>query len=181
MEYSIAKSNVECYKMRLVKGGSLYWADITIDASGTTGRIQIASDYGSWQYYWGACGKPFKQFLLSLNMSYMADKFGADKHFDPDATIRAFKEQVIEYRRQENITAENARTIYKEIILLTHCVFENDFIRVLSDCDELMLFFDYMPPIQRDYHPLFKRFWEDCWPAFCEQLKRETELIPTKQ
>ena len=53
LELTVTKSTVEVYKIR---SNEFAWADITIDASGNKGRISIASDYGSWQNYWGACG-----------------------------------------------------------------------------------------------------------------------------
>lgn len=47
----IEKTQIELYKVRL--DGGQGWADISIDAKEKSGRIQIASDWGAWQYYWG--------------------------------------------------------------------------------------------------------------------------------
>ena len=85
---TIEKTTVECYRLRHSSG---MWADITIDANKETGRIQIASDYGSWQNYWGSCGKPFKLFLQSLDKYYVAGKFGASKWFDAVKTVAEYR------------------------------------------------------------------------------------------
>ncbi len=98
-QYTFTKTIVECYKFRNPAGG---YADITIDAIGTTGRISIASDWGDYQYYWSACGKPFKEFLSQLGIDYLAGKFGANKFFDLDTTIRLYKEQVRENFRKDD-------------------------------------------------------------------------------
>ena len=44
----ITKKVVECYHLRGVNQSS-GWADITIDAAGSRGRVSISSDYGSYQ------------------------------------------------------------------------------------------------------------------------------------
>ena len=78
-KFTTTRSTVECYKIRSDRG---LWADITIDANGKAGRVQIASDYGSWENYWGACGSEFKEFLCGLDIDYAAGKFGESKWFD---------------------------------------------------------------------------------------------------
>jgi hypothetical protein len=106
LKYIIEKAQCEVYMLRLRKGGG-YWADITLHCHNNAGCIQIASDYGRWQYYWGACGCPFKEFLTELNdMEYVASKFGA-KNMDDNTT------------------------------------------------------------------PQFKRFWDEVWPEFINELKNE--------
>lgn len=86
--YAVTKTHVECYKLRRPGTGD-GWADITLDVNGNAGRIQIASDYGSWEHYWGSCGCPFKEFLINLSkdIHYAAGKFGEGKWFDQEATM----------------------------------------------------------------------------------------------
>ena len=75
-KYTVTKSTCEVYKLRHECG--MYWADITLDCASKSGRIQIASDYGSWQNFWSCCGCSFKEFLTRLDMQYTAGKFGAE-------------------------------------------------------------------------------------------------------
>ena len=173
--FSLAKSTVELYKIRHASG--CYWADITIDANGHTGRISIASDYGSWQNYWGACGSDFKDFLGRLNEDYVANKFDVKEQVDVEATVKLWKSEVINYRRQEDITQEQARDIWdevEELALYSHNELESemkasayliDFLREWSDTDW----------IERRTDPRFGRFWKEIWPVLLAEFAREKE------
>jgi hypothetical protein len=113
-KYTIEKSQCEVYILRR-REGSEYWADITVHCNNNAGRIQIASDYGSWQNYWGHCACPFKEFLIKLSrdMDYAATKFRA-KGDDDNAT------------------------------------------------------------------PQFKMFWNEVWPEFINELKKENKISQHK-
>lgn len=176
-EYTITKSQVECYKLRHESG--LYWADINVDANENKGRIQIASDFGSYQYYWGACGCSFKEFLIKIGIDYAAAKFGEDKWFDFDETIKSYKKTLIQYRREENITTEDAREIYDEIKELEEeCPYrENDFVVIIQGKEKLMKFFEWTPSLCYEISPQFKNFWNMVWPVFIEKLNEEISVV----
>lgn len=171
-KFSMIKTVVECYKIRHNSG--MYWADITIDGNHkNSGRIQIASDYGDWQYYWGACGESFKEFLIHLNIDYVAGKFGEDHWVDVDKTIKMYKNYVLESRRKEYFTAEFARIIYDEI---TYASDAND--GQLADvihtyCPTLLREFDYCPDLCYSISPLFRKFWDELWSILIETFKKE--------
>lgn len=175
-KYTIEKSQVECYKIRHPSG--MYWADISIDTKpgARSGRIQIASDYGDYQYYWGACGPSFKQFLTKINMDYAAGKFGADHWIDVDKTIKVYKKHVIEQRKSEDLTSEQARNLWDQIeSLYDDAPYGNDshFYAILSQKDDLLDLFSHHPDIYRDVTPQFRTFWNTCWQVFLNQLKEE--------
>lgn len=179
-EFSIAKSTVECYKIRHSSG--MYWADITIDTApgSRQGRIQIASDYGDYQYYWGACGNSFKEFLTKLGIDYAASKFGADRWIDIDATVKSFKIDVIRNYRDYTLTKQEARELFDEIKELEeNCCggYDNDFNHYISNSDKLIEFYDYHPSAVHDITPQFKKFWNTCWQVFLNQIKSE-ETVP---
>ncbi|RPD45477.1 hypothetical protein DNI29_19035 [Hymenobacter sediminis] len=180
MDFKVTKSTVELYKFRHESG--CYWADITIDACGTTGRINISSDYGNWSNYWGACGCPFKQFLSQIGYDYAASKFGVEEWVDVDGTLRFYKELLVSYRRDETLAAEEARDIYNEINSLRS---ENrhTLVQEVTGSAYLMKFlnrmcgmpeFIYMPS------PQFKDFWKNIWPALLAEFKREAALVPAE-
>lgn len=173
--FSASKTTVECYKIRHKSG--MYWADITIDAGEKGGRIMIASDFGTWQNYWSSPGDSFKQFLMSLNMEYVADKFGADRHFDQAATLCGYRARILEIRKQEGLTAEHARKLFDQCKGLEDYTHENEFCMELRGSHELMRFFDHCPDLSRDTTPGFKRFWKSVWPAFLDMLKEELKTI----
>lgn len=169
MNVSIEKALVECYRIRFT--GEFDWADITLDAglNGHSGRIQIASDYGSWENYWGACGSSFKQFLISLNIEYAAGKFGAGRWFDHDKTIEKLREAIEncdesdEVKEQMNLDLDN----------LEGCEDEGQFEALAYSSPVLHKLWDTGPEIVTDINPSFKRFWEKIWLCFVEKLKKE--------
>lgn len=166
VKYRISKSNVECYKIRC---DSFYWADINIDASGNTGRIQIASDFGDWQYYWGSCGCPFKEFLAGLNIDYVAGKFGANKWFDLDGTIKSLKETIKYFRPDKELKSE----LMGEIKNLENSSGENEFVHIMHDCDRIMEMTNHCPDMVYGISPGFKRFWKEIWPVFIKEIQKE--------
>lgn len=176
-EFSLSKTTVECYKIRHKTG--MYWADITVDAQEKGGRIQIASDYGDWQNYWPVPGSEFKLFLMGLDMDYLSGKLGAHKHFDHQATIKAFKIAICEYRRNDNIRADRAREIFDQIKALEDSPYRDEFMIDITGMGRLMEFFDWSPDFHYTHAPGFKQFWKYVWPVFVAELKAELESIPS--
>ena len=178
-EYTITKSTVESYKIRHPSG--MYWADITVDGEDRQVRIQIASDWGDYQYYWGACGPGFKVFLQEIDMYYAAGKFGADRWFDHDKTITNWKNNVIEYRRQGDLEEAEARDIYDEIKELEEeGDYNNDqmFISHAMTKDAMVEFFDCdgLCSVVYDITPQFRKFWATAWQVFLQELARTEEI-----
>jgi len=168
--YTVEKGTVEIYRIRTKSSG---WADITIDANGSKGRISIASDYGRWSNYWGACGDSFKTFLAKVNMEYVADKFDEDRWFDHEATLLSYKREIIELRRDYTLSAKTSRDLWDELKTLDYCTREEEFCMELARCNELMMFFNHCPEIVRDVSPIFKMFWKEIWPILLGEFKNE--------
>jgi len=173
--YSITKSTVECYKIRHTK--TFYWADITVDHNGGKGRISIASDFGDYQYYWGACGDSFKDFLCKIGIDYAASKFGADRWFDLEGTIRMYKSQILNDRRIDCIEEKQAREIFNAIKEIEeNCGHSIDsFQYEAQQRDVFMRHWDYCPDVHYGISPQFRNFWKEIWPVFIQELK--TELL----
>jgi hypothetical protein len=174
-QFTITKSHVESYKVRHSTG--MYWADITIDSNDCKGRIQIASDFGDYQYYWGACGSPFKEFLLRIGIHYAAAKFGTDRWFDSDKTISDYKHAIRESRQCQSISREEARELYDELKNLADCIHEHEFVHIMWEQRKLMNFFDNCPDLSRDISPQFKTFWKHVWPVFLNELRNELSPV----
>lgn len=169
---SITKNSVECYKIRHQSGS--YWADITIDSKGTTGRLQIASDYGSWQYYWGACGCPFKEFLTQLDIGYVAGKFGESKWFDAEKTAAFYRQTIVKNRREGDLTGAEARAMYDEVKFIEEINNECEFYHAMqADCPNIMKYFNYCPDSITTISPSFRMFWDNIWQYFINELKKE--------
>ncbi len=173
-KFTIEKSTIECYKIR--SSNSSYWADIAIDHNGGSGRISISSDYGDWTNFWGAAGRDFKDFLTGLDMHYCAGKFGVDREFDPDATIEMYKKQIIELRKMDDMSAEVARSLYDNFKGLEDCSDEHIFIDRIFGFEHADGFlYDGCPETIKIVKPMFKRFWDEMWPIFIAELKKEAE------
>ncbi|NDW19455.1 hypothetical protein D0T53_11120 [Dysgonomonas sp. 216] len=153
----------------------MYWADITLAYEGNTGRIQIASDYGSWQNYWGACGSSFKVFLTKLEMEYTATKFGADDWFDLDATLKSMRSQIKYHQKEWGLSKADAKELFDEVDSLEDCSSVHEYHhKVWNDCDKLYSFFDAADfTCTKDVTPQFKRFWVEAWSVFINQIKEE--------
>lgn len=166
---TITKSEVTCYKMRYP--GHDYWADITLDVNKEVpgGRISIASDYGNWTYYWGAPGDNFKLFLSRLNIQYAAGKFGSDKWFDHEKTMKLLKETV----KEHEFDTKKAKAVVDELKLLGDASNQHEYVSYMSDCDVIMNMFDHCPPIETSIDPQFKNFWDKFFVNFQSIMKQE--------
>lgn len=171
-KYTITKSQIELYKIR--HESSMYWADITLDYLDGKGRIQIASDYGSWQNYWGA-GSSFKEFLTKLDIYYAAGKFGADGWFDLDATLSSLRNDIKEAVKNKELSKAESKELLQEVESLEQCSSVHEYYdMVYRDSDKLTTFFDAASfPCVKDITPQFKRFWNEAWAVFIELLKQE--------
>ncbi len=172
--FNVTKSAVECYKFN---SKERYWAHITIDAKGNSGRIQISSDFGNWSYAGGACGEPFKKFLAGLDQDYVARNFGANKFFDAEATIQAYKDQAALYGVMTPIYRETMAEITR---LAEKATYRENFIIHLSteDGEFIMKMYDGTPEMCYTLDPGFKNFWEMIWPLLLEEFKKEE--VPTE-
>jgi len=164
-EYRISKSTIEAFKIR---SNEMYWADINIDANGTQGRIQIASDFGNWQNFWGACGTSFYEFLAKLNIDYFAGKVGANKWFDLDKTIKYLEERIEDCAEDKS----HKKTLLKELSELKNISGEGEFIYQVQKCEEIMIMENYTPDMTYSIEPGFKRFWNEIWPVFINEISK---------
>lgn len=81
--FSLQKDTAEYYKINSDNG---FYATIAVKDGGSCGRIMVASDYIDFTLFFGACGKPFKEFLCGLGEEYVARKltfFDFETGIDP--------------------------------------------------------------------------------------------------
>lgn len=177
-DYTVRKGTSEYYQVRHKTG--MYWANISIVCYEKAGEIQIRSDFGDWSFYWGSCGSSFKEFLQRLDIGYVARKFGEDSYFDFDKTISWYKQDLIEFRREESISAEKAREIYDQIKEAEDEGFteRNAFqTRIYSSMESLSSYLmDGDMGVIEIISPRFNNFWDGPWKKFMEQLKEETKI-----
>jgi len=174
-EYNVKKSQATVYQFR-EKGTGFNWADITITEGETRGfRIQIASDYGDWQYFWGAPGGGWRKFLTTITKEYVADKFGEDEEFNLEATLKSIRSCVAEDLEEGNIEPDYHKELLEEIETLENdCGDHKDsfYHLVYSECPKLE---ELQPNTVTKISHLFERFWNEVWQEFKMILTNELE------
>jgi len=157
------------------------YAIICIDPRGI---LLVESSYGSFNYWWGAAGSDFKQFLTELNPDYFFGKVRQgqqDHYFDRDETEKRIKERILEERRNKDISKDFARECWNDLHEDIREFYGDDkgtcnlFVSDLMDTYSLSkLFDDYdSVPIVTGFPRECHHFWENVWCPFIEMLKDE--------
>lgn len=180
-EFSITKSLCEIYKIRHESG--MYWANVTLDYDGEKGRVQIASDYGTWSNYWGSCGCSFKEFLTRIDMYYFAEKVNESEWFDSDATLEVIKKDINKRFASKELNGRGRNNLYERIesIMCDHSRDKTAYMYSMYYDNLFSVFYEPSDiPCITDVSPQFKQFFEGPWQAFIQELKNEL-LIPNTQ
>ena len=176
-------NNIEVYKFREVSDTHL-WANIYVDVADSdnngAGTILIRSDYGSWDFFWGTCGSPFKKFLAEVGKDYLIRKLNGpnkefrqhewqidarrivDEYFDEcdpeDEEKEGANEELDEIDRNCNFHSSEAMYAY----ISGNCPYLSD---VFSNSGEY--------PNGNFVSRQLEMFVEQIWPVFVEELKKE--------
>lgn len=181
METTITKTKTETYTLR---GKGSLWAKINLDCGKESVNVMISSDYGEFNYYWGACGTDPKKFLANLNWHYCMKKLmgGTDNLYIPDfnSRLKSFKKLIIESRKEQSITKEYAREAWKEMLsIFDYCGNSNDvyFSKVMDSSEFANIIYDFEAiPEDTRVKPVVNHFWENVWLPFVGELKKELEV-----
>jgi len=171
-QYDITTKPATLYQIRPKKGSG--WANITIyehQSKLNGGDLSIQSDWGDWQYRWNNCGESFKEFLCGINLDYMAGKFGVDKHFDFEATVRNWRQQV-----DDNEDYWDDDTFILRVRMDINSIepsTKDGVIHQVYNCNALMDFHGGTPDLCYVIQPQFLTFWNGIWQGFIEHLKEE--------
>lgn len=174
-------NNVQCYQLRELEHGC--WADIYMSANGNTGTLFIQSDYGSWDYFWGSCGKPFKEFLVGLDRGYLLTKLNSGKelYFDCDLYIKNLRKELDKLYLNSEIEPQEHDDALWEIseYLEDYSTKESICSAFYSDCKVLSKIFPdgFSTSSATDFHPLMYRFYEEAWVPFVQLLKEELKEV----
>jgi hypothetical protein len=186
-EYKVTKSTTERYSIRLKDGWT--WAIINISEDGD---FNVISDYGNYSYAWRSFGDNFKKFLVDIcgrckesPMSYLYDKLHnheQSKNVDIDATISNWKGHLFEKRRNRDITEEQARVEYDQLISFedsigTECSQDYLYMWFSHEYSGDIFDFDYIGyDIVHTYDRQCEAFCREIAPVFAEILKEEITL-----
>ena len=182
MSMTVTKSTSELYQVRSGKG-SLSWGDITLSLGNTSVSVTATSDYGTFDHRWTHCGGEPKQFLCGLDFQYTMKKLtnGGLYVADTEAYGNEIKERIIEARKDDCISKEDARTAWDEMLsiyeeydggdLFFHALYDHEFFTVIFGDYEAL-------PSAEKYCNRAVDFWGDVWVPFIDSLKEELKNAP---
>ncbi|WP_339118922.1 hypothetical protein [Halomonas sp. BMC6] len=152
------------------------------------GTIQISGDFGPWSHTWTHVGDgSFIDFLGKLNFDYAMNKLlGCDDLyvFDAEQTINGIRKTVLERRRENELTAEQAREYWDELANIDATT-EREFFDSLNDISWYGGRGDFVSLTSALYDddisqmPILTSpkgntlyFWENLWPIVLVELRK---------
>jgi len=133
--------------------------------------LTVQSSFGTWGYNWGILGVSIHDFLAKLFPRYVASKFGVPNDFDTAKFIREIKDTIIGLRREDDLSASEARTAWDAVV---DC----------GDIDSKEVIWTFLvseaPDFYIDFEMLnagdvsnrqFSQFWRMFWNPFIEAVK----------
>lgn len=181
----INKKTTQIYQLRKFKESNI-WADICLDenSDGSGGALMIRSDYGSWDYYWGSCGRPLKEFICGIGIDYLMNKLGSRNEFDYDRWESEAKERIKYALQEKDIDNKKCDELMQELEDLSREGFRNEdalYVYLRESDKKLFSFFcdNESFPNGKDYPSGLKLFIENIWKPFIQELKKEIQLTET--
>ena len=176
-EFTCKKSTVEKYDIRWNRGE---WAIFTIDNS--CGGMTCHSSYGDWNYSWPRHGREsFKHFILELekDWQYLLRKV-AKPVFDFDESVKRWKRNFLEMRRDGSCTKEEARNAYDVVKSLEiedagYCaaILNESYAIHEADPD----FWELLDGV-KVFSNSDIAFAKEIWPMLCKVLREELKEAP---
>jgi len=172
--FTVDKTNVESYQIRSKYGGGV----VIVEYIGKTVRVTASGEFGSYGYWWTAPGDDQKMFLISLDQQYAMEKLSNYDIYeqDVDEYPKQVKEQIIDARRQGNLTQEEAREAWDEMlpIMEEYTSAESIRTRLVDHPLFFIVFGDYTGlPYASRMKAEVVGFWDYIWKPFIEELKKE--------
>lgn len=175
--YKFEKKTTERYDIRV----DYEWAIIMISEDG--GVFSAHSSYGDYTYAWPHHGREsFKHFImneLTRDTSYFLGKVSSETEFDEETSLKEWKETIIRDRRNQEISEEEARSVWDALIEITEeCSSIDSVYNALysnSDISEMgyASYEDF--PIYTDFPAGAKIFASRFMPILGDILKKEIE------
>lgn len=149
------------------------------DDGGSWGYISVVGSFGDFGHYFGNCGGDFRSFLCGCDTHYLSSKFFGiqARVFDCDKTVDALKRVVIERRRTGSIERDQARDMFDAIRDADGNHSEESFFMQLSTAFPRFYELELWGYAERVMNPQAKGFFEDLWPGFVAELRREMQPV----
>jgi len=149
-----------------------------------TGTFASYGTFGTYAYQWQAIGdRTLKQFVAGLDFDYFMNKAkeGSYTEFDAEKTIVQMKDRVLDMRRWEELTKEQAREAWRELTVLPSLLDweddESEFYKEAFNREAVVRAFNSPVDCSRGtrVNAQCRGFWDKMWPKFLEQI-REIDL-----
>lgn len=151
------------------------------------GHFSVESGYGNFSNIWGASGRggeTLHGFLYTCDFDYFMDKASTKPHRIPDydATVLQLRKDLLQRRREaagwsrDWMTRERARSMWDDLERLQwdHA---DTMVRSLFEDSDWCQFLDYSDPTCTKEDPGLRRFWNELWRPFAENVLRHWYLI----
>lgn len=175
------------YLSALEDGDVRQWSEyhlILIDER--TGYVTIEGGYGTFAYGWPNIARGEESvhaFLYDLHFDYFMGKAAkqAWRVSDLDATLKELRGEIIEDRRRGDLDASDARQLWDDLEECEPCSSDDEFLRHLFDHGRWVARLDYSSPLVMIDHPAMRRFWNEVWKPFAEDVLRPHWLDHAKK
>jgi hypothetical protein len=163
---TVTKRTVTIFDLRI----GYEYAKFTVDPQPNHYSLAIESSYGGYAFAWTHPGPCFYSFLAGLDMGYAAGKLvgGRDREFDPEATTKYIRNEILQTRRAGGCTAKQARQEWE--LVSSGIEHEGDFYDWMRDTE---LFTDTHEYVREKPGPRladFQHLYELFWPSFSQAL-----------
>ncbi len=171
MQETAATKPVTCWRYALPNVHYQGWAIVHIDSSGFLG---IASDFGNYAHQWVSWGdQDFRQFLADLrDGGYLCSKLGRETNFDRVATAKAFREDILEGRRQNGYDQKTARQLWDAVAEFLDDDHSADWL--LENTSAMV---DGWEMLRYDYESLLRGFVQHVWPRIQAAIREDLACV----
>lgn len=168
-------SDIQRYDIRV----GYEWATICITEGGL---FLVESSYGVYGHWWSHHGREtFKHFLVELDRDhdYVMGKLGRRTCFYADKTVVEIKRQVLEERRNQNFTKEQAREAFDIEDLIDYGTSQDLFVQAIYDHEQLKdMYQDYDAlPIRLEFDISLQMFMKEIFTAFVTSIRQELNEV----
>lgn len=166
----VIKSIAETYTINPKEG----WAIITLNEE--VGTVDIQSNYGDYSHIWSVRGPliTLKQFISGIDFNYAMKKWiGRKSELQYDATIVTFKRQILQYRKDESLQKNEARSMWDSIKDIDYCYTSDEFYRQLEDTELVEIWPEFYELFYYDHSVEAYLFWIYIWLPFIDYIKQE--------
>lgn len=146
-----------------------------------TGSVMIEGGYGTFSYGWPSVARgpePLHSFLYDLHFDYFMGKAAKQPHriVDHDRTVSELKRQLMKTRwedgrwRGTDWGKARVREMWDDLVSW-ECGYQGEsLVQKLFEDSNWYQFLDCSDPSYMQDHPCMRRFWDEVWSVFREQV-----------